>query len=350
MPDAVLARADKWLSAGEPVAVATIVRIRGSSSQPLGARMVMTRDNRFEGAVSGGCVETDVYETARAVLDGGGPLMLHYKKVENPVIEIGLNCDGMIDVLVERLTPDLRDQLAGQGYALVTLCDPGRPRDPRPQHVCVTPDGTLPGAATGALALSPDVAQQVIAQACAVLRTDQAASLTLADGRVALIEPLLAPPVLWIAGAEPVAAPLAEFARIMGFRVVISDPRPAFAVPERFPAADRVVAAWPRDMLPELALDARACVVSLNHEPRFEDPLWHALADQPVRYLGAIGKPQRAIERRERAAAAGFDLDRLPPIHTPVGLDIGGKSPEEIALSIIAEIVAVCNGRTVALA
>ena len=135
--DAIRDRVAEWLAAGDPVAVATIVRIRGSSSQPLASRMVMTSDNRFEGAVSGGCVETDVYETAQAVLNGGGPLMLHYKKVENPVIEIGLNCNGMIDVLVESLTPDLFEMLNGRDCALVTVCDPRTPDDPGALHMRV---------------------------------------------------------------------------------------------------------------------------------------------------------------------------------------------------------------------
>lgn len=335
MLTAELKQAAEWLEAGLPVAVATIVRIRGSSSQPLGARMVITHDNRFEGAVSGGCVETDVYETAQAVLNGGGPLMLHYKKVENPVIEIGLNCDGMIDVLVERLTPDLLAVLTRKDCALVTICAPQTPEDPRPLHAQVLPD-SAPDAG-----LPPDV----LAAAQDVFRTDRAASLTLADGRVALVEPQLSPPLLWIVGAESVAAPLAQFAKVMGFTVVISDSRPAFALPERFPAADRVIKAWPKDVIEQIEIDRRTCVVSLNHEPRFEDALWGALADQPVRYIGAIGKARRAEERAERAAAAGFDLDRLPPIHTPVGLNIGGKTPPEIALSIMAEIIAVRNGR-----
>ncbi len=336
MLPAELKQAAEWLDSGLPVAVATIVRIRGSSSQPLGARMVMTHGNRFEGAVSGGCVETDVYTTAQTVIDGGGPLMLHYRRVENPVIEIGLNCDGMIDVLVERLTPDLFAQLTRQGCALVTVCAPETPGNPRPLHAHILPDSAPAD-------LSPDV----IAAARDVFRTDRAASLTLADGRVALVEPQLSPPLLWIVGAESVAAPLAQFAKIMGFTVVISDARPAFAVPERFPAANRVITAWPKDAAGQIEIDRRTCVVSLNHEPRFEDALWRALAGQTVRYIGAIGKAKRAEERAERAAAAGFDLDHLPPIHTPVGLNIGGKTPPEIALSIMAEIVAVRNGRDV---
>ena len=143
MTNDILAQAGAWLDAGEPVALATIVRIFGSSSQPLGARMAMTTGNRFVGAVSGGCVETDVYETGLVVLDNGGPLMLHYKHVEDPLIEIGLNCEGMIDVLVERLERDVWALLAEPplGSVTVTLCSPGQPRDPDAIHARVMPDG-----------------------------------------------------------------------------------------------------------------------------------------------------------------------------------------------------------------
>lgn len=336
MAQDIWTQAAGWLEAGDEVAMATIVRIRGSSSQPLGARMILTHGDRFVGSVSGGCVETDVYEAGLAVLAGDGPLMLHYKKVENPVLEIGLNCEGMIDVLVERLDRDLLELLStGTGYAAVTLCDPGWPLAPAPQHLCYTPDAEPP----------PDLPPAVIDAAREALRADRPQSVTLSDGRVALIEPRLAPPLLWIVGAEPIAAPLAEMARIVGYHVVISDARAAFAVREKFPAAHDVIAGWPQDVIRGLPLDARTCVVSLNHEPRFEDALLQALADRPLAYLGAIGKPVRATERQERAAAAGFDLGRLPPIHTPIGLDIGGKEPVIIALSIMAEIVAVRNGR-----
>ncbi|MCD4686617.1 MAG: XdhC family protein, partial [Anaerolineae bacterium] len=205
MHDDFFQHAAAWLDAGDPVAVATIMRIRGSSSQPLGARMLITTDNRFRGAVSGGCVETDVYEAAQYVLSGGGALMLHYKRVENPVIEIGLNCDGMIDVLVEPLDRALLKLLTEPGGAVVTLCDPMQPLAPGPVHARVAATGTVTAA------LPVDLPAEVIDAAQSVCRDDRPASLMLPDHRHALIEPRLAPPLLWIAGAESIAAPLAQF-------------------------------------------------------------------------------------------------------------------------------------------
>lgn len=338
MNEDIFKQAAAWLDAGEPVVMATIVRIRGSSSQPLGARMIMTSDNRFVGAVSGGCVETDVYEAALDVMQGDGPLMLHYKQVENPLIEIGLNCDGHIDVLVERLDRGLYNLLTAPGTRVnVTLCDPNLPLDPGPLHAQVMLDGPV----------SADLPPVVVQDALGALTssTDRALTKAYPGGRVALLEPILPPPTLLIFGADQMAVPLVRLARIMGFRTVVTDARPAFASRDKHPDADLVLAAWPEDVVKQVGVDHWTYVVSLNHEPRFEDAMLRALAGRTFPYLGAIGKRQRRAEREERAAAAGFDLGQFPPIHTPVGLDIGGKSPEEMALSVMAEIIAVKNKR-----
>jgi xanthine dehydrogenase accessory factor len=333
----LLPQAAAWMNDSLPVAMATIVRIFGSSSQPLGSRMMITTGNRFVGAVSGGCVETDVYHTAQIVLHTNHPLMLHYKHVENPVIEIGLNCDGKIDVVVERLERHLLDHLAANGrHVNVTLCSPGQPTAPEVIHAQVFPDGTT----------SVDLPPGVVEDALAALKDDPPVTITYPEGRVALFEPVLPPPTLLIFGGEQIAVPLVHLANYFGFRTIVTDARPAFATRERHPEADLVLAAWPDAVIAQVDADERTYVVSLNHEPRFEDAMLRAVAGKPVPYIGAIGKPVRQQERIERAAAAGVDLTLLPQIHTPIGLNIGGKTPEEIALSIIAEIVAVRNGRS----
>jgi xanthine dehydrogenase accessory factor len=336
MNEDIFAQAQVWLDAGEALAVATIVRIFGSSSHPLGTRMIIARDNRFVGAVSGGCVETDVYEAAQDVLDQGYPLMLNYKKVENPLIEIGLNCDGMIDVLVERLDRDLYTRLTGpQRRVNVTLCSPRQPLAPDPVHAQVAPgvdqgNGLPPG---------------VVEEALGALERGRPATATYPDGRVALFEPVLPPPTLLIFGADQTAVPLVRLAKVMGFRTVVTDARPAYATREKHPDADLVLAAWPKEVVEQVGVDHWTFIVSLNHEPRFEDALLHALVGCEIGYLGAIGKPQRNGERIARAEESGFDLSQFPDIHTPIGLDLGGKTAEELALSILAEIVAVKNGR-----
>lgn len=338
MSEKIFEQAAAWLDAGEPVAMATVVRIFGSSSQPLGARMAMTTGNRFVGAVSGGCVETDVYETAMLVLQRGTPLMLHYQQVENPLIEIGLNCEGKIDVLVEPLSAETLLLHAAQEplhRVNVTVCSPENPSAPDACHAWIAADGRS----------DPPLPDAIVRDGLAALRGDRPQTVSYEDGRVALFEPVLPPPTLLIFGADEAAVPLVRFAKLLGFRTIVSDGRAAFATRVKHPDADEVIAAWPDEVVRRVGVDHRTYVVSLNHEPRFEDAMLHALAGHDVAYIGAIGKRVRHLERVERAAAAGLDLSQFPPIHTPIGLDIGGKSPEEIALSIIAEIVAVKNGR-----
>jgi xanthine dehydrogenase accessory factor len=336
MAEDVLRQAAAWLDENLPVVMATIVRITGTSSQPLGARMIITTEERFVGAVSGGCVETDVYEAAQQVRRNGAPLVRHYTHVEEPLIEIGLNCDGAIDVLVERLDRDLLEQLTGTARGVnVTLCTPNQPTALDVHHTRVSSDGATPA----------DLPESVIRDARAALHDGQPMTALYPDGRIALFEPVLPPPLLLIFGGNQIAVPLVRLARLMGFRTIVTDARPAYATREKHPDADAVLAAWPQDVIMQVGTDDQTYVVSLNHEPRFEDALFRALAGSPIRYLGAIGQRQRHAERLDRAHAEGFDMAQLPEIHTPVGLDLGGMTAEEIALSIMAEIIAVKNQR-----
>jgi xanthine dehydrogenase accessory factor len=379
--DEVLKRGAAWVAEGRPAAVATIVRIFGSSSEPLGARMVATEED-FHGAVSGGCVETDVREIAREVISSGTARMLHYDQVEDADLDVGLNCEGAIDVLVEPLTPELSAFLQPAGTRVnLTVCTPGAPRKPEVWHGWIDRAGAT--AATGTAATDPattgtattDTAPaNTAATRTAAARTagseagearedgvpsgiDEkrdtlssivaATTLDLGNGRIALAEPMRPPRYLLIFGAHDIAAPLSRLAGVMGFRTVVSDPRADYARASRFPDADEVVTGWPHEVLTRYEPDARTAVVSLNHEPRFEDDLLHTLCAYPeIAYIGAIGKPQRRAERLDRAREAGVDLSVLPPVHTPVGLDLGGKEPEHIALSIVSEILAVEHGRT----
>lgn len=320
----------QWTADGRAAVVATICRVRGSSSRPVGSRMVISADGDFVGSVSGGCVEGDVARQAQAVLQDRVPRTLEYGPVSDPLLEIGLNCDGRIDVILEYADADSRLLEAVYppvGQAAVTRYRPvGNGGVVEVMHYQEPVDAEGP---------------------------ENPWHRTVNDGEREwdeLVEPRMPKPLLLIVSAGPPAAPLAVFGREMGYRVVLSDPREMYARHELVPAAHEVVCCWPRD-LPEIVgvgaggLGPRCAVVSLNHEPRFEDDLFRMLMSQPsVGYLGAIGKRRRHEERRERQHRERFDLDRLPEIHTPIGLDIGGRAPEDIALAIIAEIRAVRHG------
>jgi xanthine dehydrogenase accessory factor len=336
--DYLLQTARRWLEAGRPLALATITRIRGSSSQPLGSRMVIAGEEEFVGSVSGGCVERDVTLQAAPVLAGGGPRLLEYAQVEDTELEVGLNCDGTIDVLLEPLTDELLGMLE-------------RPAGTTLRTGYRTPDGREVRELEHRLLVQGSAAEQTVDAAEAAAGAPVCRVTESTEGlHVELSEPRLAPPLLLIFGAATVAFPLSSLGRTMGFRVVVADPRGTYARAEHFPDAHQVVCAWPRELPERLGtaadgLGERACVVSLTHETRFEDDLFRTLMTvPPVAYIGCMGKRARHLEREARQAAAGFDLSALPPVHTPVGLDLGGKEPEDIALSIMAEIQALRRG------
>lgn len=331
--DYLIEKARTWLDAGRPLVLATITRIRGSSSQPLGSRMVIADAEDFVGSVSGGCVERDVTLQAEPVLDGGDPRLVEYSRVENTEIEVGLNCDGTIDVLLEPLSRELLAMLERPvGKTLVTRyrTPDGRTVAELEHRLARGDQGSRPGDTTPVSRLED---------------TD--------DGQwVELSEPRVPSPLLLVFGASTVAYPLSTLGRTMGFRVVVVDPRATYAREELFPDADEVIRAWPRELPQRLGIGAdglgeRAYVVSFTHEIRFEDDLFRTLMAVPrVAYIGCMGKRARHTEREARQASSGFDLSVLPPVHTPIGLDLGGKAPEDIALSIIAEIQAIRHDRS----
>lgn len=341
----IMEQAAQWLEEGRSAALATIVSTVGSSSRPLGTRMLCTDGDEFAGAVSGGCVETDVCRIAREVLARGIPRIIHYGPVKDSILEVGLNCDGTIDVLVEPLDSSWIEQARKPFLGVVTMqCGLPEKKHSGYQEETVIKRTWYPREMPYGAGLVRDAWE-----AGSPRSTRTAAGLLLA-------EPVMPAPCLIIFGAGPIADDLARMARIMGYTTVISDPRESRFGPGPSPA-DRISVEWPRETLSALQehqelIPSRTYIVSLEHEPRFEDALWSALIDEisgdagrrPV-YIGAIGKAQRAIEREERARRTGTDLSPLYPIHTPVGLDIGGKASPEVALSILAQIVATVHGR-----
>lgn len=351
----ILDRARTWINSGDRVVMATISHIRGSSSQPLTSRMAINAGGAFVGFVSGGCVEADVAEHASALFAGdpasgapgaapeipGPARLLHYRQVQDGSIEIGLNCEGSIEVLLEPATSELVDTLsADKPTIVVTSYVPGEvvEVDRRVLAPGGAPDGVDPDVVSALQEVTGDGVPR---------------SVRGSDGRTTLVELVGSPPTLLIVSASSVAYPLSSLAKTLGYRVVISDPRSDYVTRDLFPDADELLCIWPRELPKHVSFGPRVYVVSLNHEARFEDDLFTMLAagaaatGKPVvGYLGAIGKAKRQTERVERLTAAGVDLSILPPIHTPIGLDLGGKGAEEVALSVMAEIQAHRYGRT----
>ncbi len=318
-----------WLEAGESVALATVVRVEGSAPSRPGACMAVSRSGQVAGALSGGCVDGAVCEEAQQVLASGRPRRLCYRASETEDFEVGLACGGTLEVYLEPMLPLHRRALelleTGRPFGLATELGGA--------HLLADPAGALEGERRLADILMP-------------LFPGPAAVLSQREGRAVFCAVFAPPPTLTIVGAVQVAAALARLAQVLGFRTRVVDPRRAFATRARFPEVDELTLAWPQDVLHAGALGPDDYIVILSHDPKLDLPALEIALGSRAAYIGLIGARSTQAERRQALAAAGFDAQALARIHGPVGLDLGGREPEEIALAILAEIVAVRYGRS----
>ena len=331
----ILADLDRWVDAGEPVAMATLIAVRGSAPRLPGARLILTADGKMAGSVSGGCVENDVFERALGVLETGDPTMASYGIADELAFEVGLSCGGAIDVIIERFQPDETWKLArtaaqaGKPVALVHAFEPAALIG---KAIAVTMDNAIGGIATEADGELMTAARRLLAQGSSeVIET---------DGGVRAFAEVFAPqPHLVIVGATHAAIALTRMAKEVGFRVTVADARSLFATPDRFPEADAVIRAWPDEALARVDLDSYSYVVILSHDPKFDLPTLEVALKTDARYIGAMGSKTTHADRKETLRGMGFTEQDLARIHAPIGLPIGAATPEEIAVSVLAELV-----------
>lgn len=338
---------ERWASAGVRAGTATLVRVRRSAPRPPGARFAVSEGGEVAGSVSSGCVEGDLHEHILAVLEEGTPRLVEYGITDEMAAGVGLSCGGEIEVLVAPHDPEDRawreavrlDGAGSAGVLFTGLADPVRGR-----RLLVRPDG----ARTGGLG-DPALDAGAADAATRLLGVEGAriVEVTAPGGQPVQLfaESLLPPPRLTIVGATPVAAALCRMASQVGYAVEVVDPREAFARPERFPDARAVRAEWPEEALAAPPLDAWTDVVVLAHDAKLDVPALAAALRAGCRYVGQIGGGRTQRLRREALSTQGFSPGELERIRGPVGLDIGAGSPEEIAVSILAELIAVRRGR-----
>jgi xanthine dehydrogenase accessory factor len=334
-----------WSENDPLVAIATVVGTSGSTPRPMGARLLVSRDGRMAGSVSGGCLESAVVLEAQATIEGDAPpRLLHYGISDEMGWAVGLSCGGEVDIFVETLESDGSDPVieavrsaveTSRPVALMTALD----GDHAGSRAAATPAGSLVGSLGGS---ATDAA--TIAAARPRLASGLPGVEEIAGVRV-FIDPIVPAPQLVVVGAVHIAVPLTTMASAAGFIVSVVDPRTAFNNLERIPNAERLVTAWPDEALPRFELGPRDAAVCLAHDPKFEDPALTALLRTETGYIGAIGSRGTHAKRVARLKDAGFDDSDIARIHSPVGLNLGAQTPEEIAVAILAEIVAVRRGR-----
>jgi xanthine dehydrogenase accessory factor len=291
------------------------------------------------GSVSGGCVEATVYEELAAILAGGPPRKLRFGITEDMIWDVGLACGGTIDVLCHELDPALvsafdKSLEKGEPFALITVV---AAEDGLGATALITAEGDIPGPVQQAGA--------AIARKMLAARSEGGVVHSIAPGNEVFIEPFLPPPVLLIIGGVHLAIPLARFAKEVGLYVIVVDPRAKFANRGRFPDADEVLLEWPDEALAHQKVDDATYIALLTHDPKIDEPTLAAALRTGAAYIGAIGSRKTHAERFERMARWGITAEELQRVYAPIGLDLGGRTPEETALSIIAEVVAIKNGR-----
>jgi len=336
---------DDWAARDPHLAVATVVATAGSTPRPTGARLLVDRDGRMAGSVSGGCLEAAVIGEAQATLSGEAPpRLLHYGISDEMGWEVGLACGGTVDIFVETLRWD------GSDPVLVAVTD--AVRDSRAVALLTVVDGDAAGARAALVedagvagSLGSPAADAAVAAFVERRFASGIAGLDDVAGVSVFIDPIVPAQQLAVIGAVHIAIALSRMAGAAGYRVTVIDPRTAFLAEERLPDADALVARWPDEALPSLRLGPRDAAVCLAHDPKFEDPALSVLLRSRTGYIGAIGSRTTHGKRVARLAEAGFSGEEIARIHSPVGLDIGAATPEEIAVAILAEVVASRRGK-----
>jgi xanthine dehydrogenase accessory factor len=359
----IAAELHRWCEEGRDFAVATVVAALGSAPRQPGAALAVDAGGTAVGSVSGGCVEGAVYDLCRDALHTGRTVRESFGYSDEDAFAVGLTCGGTIDVLVTpvpagdpRLRPVLAAALsaavsaatdddggAGRPMALVRVAD--GPPELLGRALLVRPDGSYEGS------LGPALDRTAVGEARALLEAGRTATVGVgADGGrcgepvTLLVESAVPPPRMIVFGAIDFAGALARIGKFLGYHVTVCDARPVFATARRFPDADAVVVDWPHRYLDATAVDARTVLCVLTHDAKFDVPLLERALRLPVAYVGAMGSRRTHEDRLRRLREAGLGEPALARLRSPIGLDLGARTPEETALSIASEIVAARRG------
>ena len=337
----ILPDLEKW-NAGEnkSVALATVIQTWGSSPRRAGAKMAMTPDGKITGSVSGGCVEGAVFDTGVEVLKTNRPRLLHFGVADETAWEVGLACGGSIDIFVEPLNPDLfrslRNVLVDERPAVLVTLVRG-PDEILGREILVREDGSHTGT------INERLDPIALEKAREILLSGESRRVQLDEEVEVFVEVILPPPTLIAVGGVHITIALMALAKTLGYRTVVIDPRSAFGNEARFPNVDRLIQLWPQEAFQQIPITRSTAVAMLTHDPKLDDPALKIALPSPAFYVGALGSKTTQAKRRQRLLEDGLTEAQLIRLHGPIGLEIGAATPEEIAMAIMAEIVAARN-------
>ncbi|MDV9189065.1 XdhC/CoxI family protein [Streptomyces sp. SR27] len=342
----------RWVGQGRAFAVATVVAVGGSAPRQPGAALAVDSEGTAIGSVSGGCVEGAVYDLCVQALEDGRTVVERFGYSDEDAFAVGLTCGGVIDILVTPVRGGvfpaaLGAATTGEAAALARIVS--GPEDLMGRALLVRPDGSYEGKLGG----HPELDRTAAAEARAMLDAGRTGTVEIGeDGSrcgqplTLLVESSVPAPRMIVFGAIDFAAALVRVGKFLGYHVTVCDARPVFATPARFPEADEIVVAWPHRYLESTEVDGRTVLCVLTHDAKFDVPLLHAALKLPVAYIGAMGSRRTHEDRNKRLREVGVTELELARLRSPVGLDLGARTPEETALSIGAEIVANRRGGT----
>jgi xanthine dehydrogenase accessory factor len=363
----ILSRATKWWAAGEAFGMATVVRTFRSAPRDPGAALAVSPGGEGEviGSVSGGCVEGAVYELSLDVCRTGVPVLQTYGVSDDDAFAVGLTCGGILDIFVEKISqasfPELGEIAAavdrGEPVAVATVIEgPGQIGARRVVWAGASTDVGTQGwhaGATGTLGSGErldsavdDDARGMLAQGVTGVRRYGAQGERRGDELAVFVNSFAPPPRMLVFGAIDFAAAVARTGKFLGYHVIVCDARRIFATSSRFPDADEVVVDWPHRFLAATEVDARTVICVLTHDPKFDIPLLEVALRTPAGYIGAMGSRRTHDDRLARLREAGLTEEELSRLRSPIGLDLGARTPEETAVSIAAELIQLRWGGT----
>jgi xanthine dehydrogenase accessory factor len=344
--------ARRW-RAGERVGLGTVVATFRSAPRPPGASMLVTDDGEAFGSVSGGCVEGAVYEEATGVLGGTDPVLRRYGVSDDDAFAVGLTCGGILDVFVERvdrqsfpeldaLTESVRTEEPVAVATVVQHIDPAM----LGAHLVIWPDRVSGGLGSQRIeAAVVDDARGMLASGRSGVLEYGPQGQRRGEGLRVFVNSFEPPPRMLVFGAIDFAAAMARIGSFLGYRVTVCDARPVFATRSRFPDVDEVVVDWPhRYLTAEIEagrVDERTAVMVLTHDPKFDVPVLEVALRHQLAYVGAMGSRRTHEDRLRRLREQGLGDQELQRLASPIGLDLGARTPEETAVSIAAELIAL---------
>jgi xanthine dehydrogenase accessory factor len=337
----------KWWEANDTFGLATVVRTFSSAPREPGAAMAVSAGGEVVGSVSGGCVEGAVYELATEVAATGQPVLRRYGISDDDAFAVGLTCGGIIDIFVE---PASRQRFADLGevaedvrqgvpVAVATVIEgPGIVGARRIIWEGRRTTGTL-GAGDRLDAAVDDDARGMLAQGLTGVRRYGPDGERRRDELAIFVQSFAPAPRMLVFGAIDFAAAVAKAGKFLGYRVTVCDARPVFATASRFPDADEVITDWPHRYLSGSTTDERTVICVLTHDPKFDVPLLEVALRRPAAYIGAMGSRRTHEDRLARLREAGLTEAELARLRSPIGLDLGARTPEETAIAIAAELI-----------